>query len=69
MGLIDRYLEIKKNVEGEDLNLLVTSSIIIANKFENQNGDFLEDTIIVYFKKRGECCVTYYCIFLSLNIF
>jgi len=50
-GIVDKYLETKEKIHG-DLNLIAISSLLIANKFENQNSDFIEDTLIKYFEKR-----------------
>lgn len=53
LALIDKYLESRSNyIDGDDLNLIGITSILISNKLENQNIDCIEDSMIKYFSRK-----------------
>lgn len=51
--IFDKYLEsIKNDDKKEDMILLVITSLFLSNKFENQNKDYIEESIIDHLGKR-----------------
>ena len=53
LSIFDKYLQsIKDDEEEEDMILLVITSLFISNKFENQNVNNIEESIITYLRKR-----------------
>lgn len=52
LGIFDKYLEsIKDGDKEEDLILVVITTLFLANKFENQNIDSIEELAIEFFRK------------------